>query len=152
MREILFRGKRADNGEWVEGYYCYGKYYLDARPMAVILPTDISFFPHSEISEWHEVIPVSVGQYTGLLDRKEMKIFEHDILESRASENPEDWKRWICVYHGGGFIIIREYIECESKNWEQHLLSGKEINLYGLEVIGNVHDNPELMIEEGVTE
>ena len=50
MREILFRGKRIDNGEWIEGYYTKAKDYLDEKEMHVI-------FPHSEFSEYEEVIP-----------------------------------------------------------------------------------------------
>jgi hypothetical protein len=64
MREILFRGKRVDNGEWVDGYY----YKLGWQSF---IRWDIHIY---------EVFPESVGQFTGLLDNNEKKIFQGDVV------------------------------------------------------------------------
>lgn len=77
MRDILFRGKRFDNGEWVEGYYCPTPFSrFPCKP--AIYPADIIN------SNWQgiEVIPETIGQYTDLNDKKGQKIFKGDIVRS----------------------------------------------------------------------
>lgn len=81
MKEILFRGKRVDNGEWVYGYYYESKISgcfilvpkIKARKKDVVVIGD-SF-------DVFEVIPKTVGQYTGIKDDKWARVFEGDILE-----------------------------------------------------------------------
>ena len=124
-REILFRGKRTDNGEWVEGYLCEchhkdtGKYDYAIQEM----------FENGYIM--HEVIPETVGQYTGLNDKNGKKIFEGDICKHRSNYSGNTVIS-VVTYTDGHFLAL----VCENSGFE---LSEK------LEVIGNIHDNPELL-------
>ena len=128
MREILFRGKRVDNGEWVQG----DLYHRNEEVL---------------INNFHEgfnlaIIPETIGQYTGLTDKNGTKIFEGDILKfthNKEDENPViysiEWKNDRGCYG---------YAETEYK-----LI---EIDVLHCEVIGNIHDNPELLKGGGKNE
>lgn len=138
MREILFRGKRVDNGEWVYGAVAFATWYLDDKPMTIILPTDTTLYPHCEISGWESVIPETVGQFTGYMDKNGKKVFEDDIIQRYKSE----------------FITPRKYRKPYKVNIKSEFPSSiceyysafdcfDERVVY--EVIGNIHDNPELL-------
>ena len=137
MREILFRGKRKDIGEWVEGFYVKGDYCLGGETMYMIFPLDTVIYPHCEVSEYYEVDPETVGQYTGLTDRNGKRIFEGDICRNTKTGEVVSVK-----WHGtfAGFVWSR-------RNDNGNLCDFGELfrahDKY--EVIGNIHDNPELM-------
>ena len=156
MREILFRGKRLDNGEWKCGSYvhqygcheiflesCEGEYGFDH----------------------YHVAPETVGQFTGLTDKNGKWIFEGDILSvtvnekiNKAEESDEwlefglkvptgnriktvwsvEWKKF------SGFLGFRAYGKDRRFNIP---LTYNTIYNNGAEVIGNIHDNPELLGE-----
>lgn len=129
-REILFRGKRIDNGEWVEGYYWKdhnGKH-------SITYLGDDNFFNA-------EVIFETVGQLTGLTDKNGVKIFEGDIIDTWSQGS--HLKNGIIKYGIGraGFFIGNKV---NSVVWN---LSGGGKNYIEetVEVIGNIHDNPELI-------
>ena len=134
MREILFHGKRADNGEWVEGDLLQTKYHSGH--------IEYQIMPQTPVSSAVPVLPETVGQYTGLTDRNGKRIFEGDICK---------FKRFNDVHVGeivfnvttASFVmryqsIVGVYGE---KATHKMLLSVCD----DIEIIGNIHDNPELM-------
>ena len=88
MREILFRGKRADNGEWTEGYF------FKSWDKVFLLWGMTGDCPNME-----EVIPETVGQFTGLCDKNGKKIFEGDIVESpNGTQGFIEWQNAECAF------------------------------------------------------
>ena len=135
MREILFRAKRADNGEWVEGYFAIGKWYLDEKERYAILPIDLCFYPHCEINEWIEIDPETVCQHTGLTDKNGKKVFIGDIIRcTKGCPHEVIWlKEYAGVYLGGMPAVYLSGLR------EGYAWTGEE------EKIGNIFDNPELL-------
>jgi len=137
MREILFRGKRIDNGKWVYGYYapcCLGRF--PCSPCIVPDPDGI----------WEpiEVDPFTIGQYTGLTDKNGKEIFEGDILKVH-DEIPlfDGYKSEEICYNGKVmYLDNRGMYVCEGNGDGNALFA---LNLDECQVIGNIHDNPELL-------
>ena len=123
MREILFRGKRVDNGEWAEGYFfkSWNKVFL--------LWGMTGDSPNME-----EVKPETVGQYTGLTDKNGKKIFEGDILLKGFEKVLVKWNANQCRWG----IYSNNYEICGFNESTQGYF----------EVIGNKWDNSELIGEE----
>lgn len=143
MREIIFRGKRLDNGEWAEGFYIS---HLNACHYIIPLRTggyeamDNSFY----VYKWFEVDPSTVGQYTGLKDKHGKRIFAGDILGSRYDKMyPDDVAIEVVKWFRNGWYIQQE-------NNPPDALCEYGVLPYS-EVIGNIHDNPELLKEEAQT-
>lgn len=143
MREILFRGKRIDNGEWVEGFYIShlnACHYIIPCRAGGYEAMDNNFYVH----KWFEVDPNTVGQYTGLTDKNGKMIFEGDIVRILGDQTNEDWKcvdyNALIAFLDGGFCALDGTIE--EHGFRRYALSRMD---FSLEVIGNIHDNPELM-------
>lgn len=138
MREILFRGKRIDNGQWVEGWYemyPFGRWPLKA---SIISAADAIAGCYEHI----EVDPATVGQYVGLTDKNGKKIFEGDIVDIGEHH----------VMVNGQYLVIYSTVNhCwslkRSEEHHHHYFTFSDLNGFAesSEVIGNIHDNPELV-------
>jgi hypothetical protein len=126
MREILFRGK-AEEGQTlngVSGFWEFGHLVKWAN----------QYFIMDENCNWDisesgtRVIPKTIGQFIGLLDKNGKKIFEGDIVRIEDFANAVvKWREDIACWTLQGYII--------GNTWDSSML----------EVIGNIHDNPELL-------
>lgn len=155
MREILFRGKRLDNGDWV-----YGNFVMDATELLqrereakdpVLLDGFIRRYDFSaQRIETHEVERETVGQYTGLKDKNGKRIFEGDVFLDDSDELVGavifsggcfrlEWRGIAGAWTESGFDECGGYhkiVECESVDFWL---------LHEMEIAGNIHDNPELL-------
>lgn len=146
-RETLYRGKRTDNGEWVYGSHLFdevtGKHYIVLNRNITENYTAIS--SDGEFKRLHctgiEVIPETVGQYTGKTAKNGKKIFEEDIITNYIN--------WL----GGRVNGVVRY-ESKTASWAcDFILDNKKESGFladwvygnGAKVIGNVYDNPELL-------
>ena len=123
MREILFRGK-AFNGEWEYGV-----------PVFSGLNNELAFMKQMHSYD-HQVIPETIGQYTGLTDKNGKKVFEGDIVKYGDTINKVVFENRNGTAYFGVVMDIAE-------TWHFCYLTNAEC----MEVIGNIHDNPELLKE-----
>lgn len=166
MREILFRGKRTENGEWV-----YGEYF----GLCAVANDDgevaLKYLIHQSNDEpLYSVDAETVGQYTGLKDKNGKKIFEGDIVKCKHKlhgliENKRDVK---IPHHSYGLVFEEKWFS-DTKNWLEavyyrnyevqfyrgsyriknksitHEISYRYIINHDVEVVGTIYDNPELL-------
>jgi len=148
MREILFKGKRIDNGKWVEGYYykisettyCFKEDY-ERKPVP-----EHHYILQERMTDWGlpnqmvqiEIDPKTLCQFTGLCDKNGNKIWENDILMAHLDESyPEDATYETVEWNVAGWVghetgsIGRQYLD--------------KFDLEHYEVVGNTFDNPELL-------
>ncbi len=119
MREIKFRGKRVDNGEWVEGFYFES---FTGIPYIMVLHDHIL-----KMTEYYQVVCATVGQYTGLKDAYGTEIYEGDIIRIGTDEqyHIEFWdKFW------------NAYVLVDNHGVYQGLLSDTDV----VEIMGNIHE------------
>lgn len=138
MRKNLFRGKSVERGgEWVKGYFIKGMYYLNDREMNVIAPLDLAFFPHCELSEYTNVIPETVGECSFVPDKNGVMMFEGDIVTGLFLF--ERSIKAVVTFQDGAFGL--EWYRGNAKTFNAFT----SICNVEYEVIGNIHDNPELL-------
>ena len=149
MREILFRGKRIDNGEWVEGAYCKHDTVKicfssdDPKTKHLIITDGFCDWGFEPPLTGCEVDPETIGQYTGLTDKNGKRIFEGDIVAQSWYDfnEPTDDSFGEVVYVVGdcSFSVLDS-----NKNEITSLGQGFSYH-WEIEVIGNIHDNSELL-------
>ena len=146
MREILFRGKRTDNGEWVEGYYMK---HINRTPCVIDDSVEEKDVEHiifyDAFSDWNMprgiagtyIDPATLGQYTGLRDKTGKGIFDGDIVRH---------------YTGAIHPVVFEQKNGSAFFGLAHTQRGLTIPFWDqyphhFEIIGNVHGNPDLLGE-----
>lgn len=138
MREILFKAKRVDNGEWIEGgHVLQTDYYgIEVDRCYIIDGTDTEDY---DIGPKYRVDPDTISQYTGRIDKNGNKIWENDVV-NKVDTNALGWyreRKCKVSFDGLGYwLLTTEY-------GDGYWLG--EFNAEQLEVIGNIFDNPEMM-------
>ena len=132
IREILFRGKCCTTGEWVEGFLG-----IEVPDDYVIQQFSFDEYFASECIDQYSVKLETVGQYTGLTDKNGKKIFEGDILEGDLEDSLDPGAKWRSEIIWGKFGW-----NCKGNKIS---LPMDEYDIREGEVIGNIHDNPELL-------
>ena len=154
MREILFRGKDKDDGNWYEGYYlqlhdttycCMPSDNVD-EANRLNKENEHHYIVFEQMTDWGlpnkhlraEVLPETVCQYTGLTDKNGRKIFEGDILSAHLDDqHPEDITYVQITWNGFSW--------CMRESAEDDVMTEHDCNVF--EVCGNIFDNPELIGE-----
>lgn len=138
MQEILFRGKRLDNDQWVEGdlsHNIQGEEYIRCWGWSAY--------------KAYKIDPITLGRFTSLTDRNGVKIYEDDIccFMKRDSDGISKQDCRVVVYSDTAFMLCKHI---EGKAYDE------EIDLWwhwqqagDFEVVGNIHDNPELLEGDG---
>lgn len=142
MREVLFRGKRIDNGEWVYGYLIAPEFAPNKKYIGHLFAED------DHDIDVVEVDPETIGQYTGLKDRHGNKIFEGDILCFIDIDYITQIYYGVVkfgIYNSSAHDVNNQgfYVDWQGVQYRNDL--GYWANQSYCYVAGSIHDNPELM-------
>lgn len=172
MRIIKFRGKRIDNGEWVYGMpYSFKKFFplqipMYGKPYILMfnpkwdLEAQFNYlkdpvaFSHLADSIW-KVIPESVGQYIGKRDKRNIEVYDEDIIKIRGyKHNNQDglhfcYVQWWEIFAQWGLreykLILDDGRVFEGEEKDRTGFRFEDLQMETLEIIGNFTDNPELV-------
>ena len=150
MRDILFRGKRCDNGEWVQGFYVRAEHHWHKHGIHkdwIVCSASANggwFALHNK----YAVKAETVCQFTDLTDKNGKKVFEGDILKFTDTNAEYEWIGKVefgnpNAEYNWGFQLV--YISGTKPNTDILLWFDMEETGAYSEVIGNIHDNPELL-------
>lgn len=139
MREVLFRGKQIDNGDWIEGYYLKADW--NGKEISAIIPQNTVLYSGNTIDSIIEIDPKTLCQYTGLKDKNGNRIWENDIVRCNRREKEAKYMVvWDKTYadfrieklNGLGIMPI--------------CIEEGNVPIFGrhYECIGNIFDNPEI--------
>ena len=131
MREILFRGKRTINGDWVYGDFVHGNERKSLRDSIFVYDSETQSFNDYEIN------PSTLGQYTRLTDKNGKRIFEGDIAKVLQGKDKDI--AYVGFENGAFMLYPKTGNIYERTLWEYWY------NDWDVEVIGNITDNPELL-------
>ena len=140
MREILFRGKRKDNGEWIQGDLLHDRFISSNEKICRIYNEESKLTHREDV-----VIPETVGQYTGLKDKNGKRIFEGDII-LHHSDNI-----YAIPANAEKGLVYWDDMCCGWRRTSNGVLHNNVVKTYRMsnecdyEIIGNIHDNPELL-------
>ena len=139
-REILFKAKRKDNGEWVEGFVFEfkGEFYI----MEMTQTFMTAYYSEESVVDFNmraiEIDPDTICQYTGLTDKNGKKIWENDILKANLDESyPEDITYIKILWNECGF--------CVNENYSTDIWTLEKWDAEHFQVCGNIFDNPDLL-------
>lgn len=131
----LYKAKRRDNTEWIEGYYAKVKHYLGGKEVDIIFPLDVEAYPNCEFSRYEDIYPDTLCEHIRMSDKNGKPIFENDIVKTRY-----------------GRLCVVVFFQSPSHNcWDLKPINIRE-NLAlpavlngawreeDLEVVGNIHD------------
>ena len=125
MREILFRGKRKDNGEWVKGSF------WDE------IPNELGGIAQYGSCVFHHIDLETVGQFTGFTDKNGAKVFDGDVV--KVLQGKDKGVAYV-GFENGSFMLYPR-----TGNIYERTLWAYWYNDWDVEIIGNIHDNPELL-------
>lgn len=138
MRECLYCGKRVDNGEWVEGWL-----QPFTRDGYIGMSDRLCIINGIEAKDIYEVFPKTVSEYTGLIDKNGKKIFEghictdgeniYEIIFDKYQFSVKVIKTPLYFIKKGDIFPLWQFDNCKRNGYRQ------------LEIVGNIHDNPELL-------
>ena len=156
MREIKFRGKRLDNGEWVCGFYW--RVQNDDCSYANHILIDTTRHIANVVQTLFDIDPATVGQYTGLKDKNGVEIYEGDVLETPYYTFGRECgkEKHTVLFNNGRFGIKRgpDFVglnELRRPTKFEYISNHGEVATeweHPFEVISNIHDNPELLKED----